>query len=294
MSARMIQSPVQNGRHAGFGLIELMIAMVLGLLVLGAAIAVFQSNQRTFSANEGQNRIQEGARVAYELMSKDIRAAGGSACSSLARPDIEHTLSTEESALLTTPVTGNASEVTVTSGDDSAYQIDSATISTLVLKAGQVDKLSNAFKEDDKLLLCNANHLYVVTVSAGGVDDNTRTLTFTPATPSVVTQDSMAPAATVAVARYRSTRWYLESGALKVQRDGGAGQEVITGVTAINVSFLNEGAIAYSATAGNVVAARVNLTLRGQKTTGGDVKVDGTNFITRTASYVTSLRSRTL
>jgi type IV pilus assembly protein PilW len=39
-----------------------MISMVLGLLVLGAAIAVFQSNQRTFGANEGQNRIQEGAR----------------------------------------------------------------------------------------------------------------------------------------------------------------------------------------------------------------------------------------
>ena len=51
-------------RHSGgFSLIELMIALVLGLLVLGAAIAVFQSNQRTFNANEGQNRIQEGARA---------------------------------------------------------------------------------------------------------------------------------------------------------------------------------------------------------------------------------------
>ena len=62
-------------RFAGFGLIELMIAMVLGLLVLGAAIAVFQSNQRTFDANEGTNRIQEGARVAFEMMASDLRAA---------------------------------------------------------------------------------------------------------------------------------------------------------------------------------------------------------------------------
>ena len=37
----------RNSMQGGFGLIELMIAMVLGLLVLGAAIAVFQSNQRT-------------------------------------------------------------------------------------------------------------------------------------------------------------------------------------------------------------------------------------------------------
>ena len=71
------------GRHrmaAGFGLIELMIAMVIGLLVLGAAIAVFQSNQRSYRSNEGVNRVQEGARVAYEMMSRDIRSAGTSAC----------------------------------------------------------------------------------------------------------------------------------------------------------------------------------------------------------------------
>ena len=60
-------SRFRSSPHAGFGLIELMISMVLGLLVLGAAIAVFQSNQRTFNANEGQNRIQEGARAAYEI-----------------------------------------------------------------------------------------------------------------------------------------------------------------------------------------------------------------------------------
>ena len=61
-------SRLRTRSPAGFGLIELMISMVLGLLVLGAAVAVFQSNQRTFSVNEGQNRIQEGARAAYEMM----------------------------------------------------------------------------------------------------------------------------------------------------------------------------------------------------------------------------------
>jgi Tfp pilus assembly protein PilW len=65
----------------GFGLTELMIAMVLGLIVIGAAFAIFQSSQTTFRSNEGLNRIQETARAAFELMSRDIRAAGGSACS---------------------------------------------------------------------------------------------------------------------------------------------------------------------------------------------------------------------
>jgi type IV pilus assembly protein PilW len=284
-----------RSRESGFGLIELMIAMVLGLLVLGAAIAVFQSNQRTFSANEGQNRIQEGARVAYELMSKDIRAAGGSACSNLARPDVEHALTTDETAFLVNPIAGSGTEFTVTSGDDSSYQVDSASVSTVVLTAGQVTKVSDAFKVGDKLVVCNANHLYVVTATA--VADATRTITFSPATPLTITADPMAPPNTVAVARYRRTRWYLDNGALSVQRDGAAGQQVITGVTGLNVSYLQTGGNSYSATPTqwtNVVAVRVNLTLRGQKTTGGDVKVDGTNFITRSSTNIASLRSRTL
>ena len=41
-----------------------------------------------------------------------------------------------------------------------------------------------------------------------------------------------------------------------------------------------------------VQSARVNLTLRGQQTTGGDVEVDGSNFITRTTSNVTAVRSK--
>ena len=41
----------RDSRQSGFGLIELMVAMVMGLLVLGAAIAVFHSNQRTIKAN---------------------------------------------------------------------------------------------------------------------------------------------------------------------------------------------------------------------------------------------------
>lgn len=284
----------RTSRQLGFGLIELMISMVLGLLVLGAAIAVFQSNQRTFDANEGTNRIQEGARVAYELMSKDIRAAGGSACSNLARPDVEHAFTAEETALLTNFISGSGSEFTVTSGDDTGYQIDSSTTSSIVLSPGQVDKVSDAFTVGDKVVLCNANLLYVVTLTA--VTDASRTLAYTPATPLAINANSAnAPPATAAVARYRSTRWYLNNGALYVDRDGAAGQQVITGVTGLAVSYLPIGGNSYTATPANwsnVVAVRVNLGLRGQKTFGGDIKVDGNNFINRTSTSVANLRSR--
>ena len=285
-------SRIRQHVRAGFGLIELMISMVLGLLVLGAAIAVFQSNQRTFNANEGQNRIQEGARAAFEMMSRDIRAAGGTACSSLARPDVERTYEAEETALLVNPIAGDANEFTVVSGDDSGYQIESATTTTVVLRPGPTGwKLSDAFKTGDKVVLCNATLLYVVTLS--GVDDSTRTLSWpSPGTPVAIYQAGEAPAA-VSAARYRTARWYLNAGSLYVNRNGVA-DAVVPGVTALNVSYLQRGGTSYTTTPSwpDVVAIRVNMTLRGQKTIGGDVQVDGSNYITRNTSNVAAVRIR--
>lgn len=68
--------------QAGFSLIELMIAMLLGLLVVAAAGGVFISNKRIYTATETLGRIQENTRVGFELMSRDLREAGGNPCSS--------------------------------------------------------------------------------------------------------------------------------------------------------------------------------------------------------------------
>lgn len=67
-------------RTKGFTLIEMMIGMVLGLVVLAAVIAVFESNKRTYTATESLSRVQESARVAFELLSRDLRESAGNAC----------------------------------------------------------------------------------------------------------------------------------------------------------------------------------------------------------------------
>lgn len=64
----------------GFTLIELMISLILGLLVVAAAGTIFLSNQRTYAATQSLDRVQESVRVAFELMARDIRDAGGSPC----------------------------------------------------------------------------------------------------------------------------------------------------------------------------------------------------------------------
>ena len=61
----------------GLSLIELMIALLLGLLVVGGAIGIFTSNRRAYNATESLSRVQENARVAFEMMSRDVREAGG-------------------------------------------------------------------------------------------------------------------------------------------------------------------------------------------------------------------------
>lgn len=65
---------------AGLTLVELMIALVLGLLILAAAIAVFASNRQVYRSTESLGRIQENARAAYEIMARDVREAAGNAC----------------------------------------------------------------------------------------------------------------------------------------------------------------------------------------------------------------------
>lgn len=65
----------------GVTLIELMVALVLGLVVAGAAMAVFLVNRQTYLATENIGRLQENARTAFELMAQDIRAAGMIPCS---------------------------------------------------------------------------------------------------------------------------------------------------------------------------------------------------------------------
>lgn len=294
MKTKLLQHRARHVRASGFSLIELMIAMVLGLLVLGAAIAVFQSNQRTYRANEGLNRIQENARVAFELMSRDLRAAGGSACSNASVVETSDTPTDNEKLYRDTPVSGTATEVTITSGDDTAYKVtaSSATSVTISLPTGMTSA-ADAFKADDLLLLCNARKTFVVKATAVGT--NTITFAALPGNYSP-SSDEYAPPAAVVVAKLRSTRWYVDGTTLKVSRLGGAGEAVAEGVQSLALSYLETGDSAYKATptnATNIIAVRTTLALVGRSATGNQLSVDG-NTITRTASNVVSLRSRTL
>jgi type IV pilus assembly protein PilW len=67
-------------RQGGFSLIELMVALVLGLVLIGGVINIFVTNQQAFRTNENLARLQENARISFELTAREMRQAGGNPC----------------------------------------------------------------------------------------------------------------------------------------------------------------------------------------------------------------------
>lgn len=72
-------------RQRGFSLIELMISLVLGLVVVGAAIALFLSNKDSYRTNLALGQVQENSRIAFELIARDTRQAGLTGCGNAGR-----------------------------------------------------------------------------------------------------------------------------------------------------------------------------------------------------------------
>jgi type IV pilus assembly protein PilW len=70
----------QIKRQAGFTLVELLVAMVLGLFLIGGVVTVYTSTQQNFKTTENLARLQEGARFAFEQMGREIREAGANPC----------------------------------------------------------------------------------------------------------------------------------------------------------------------------------------------------------------------
>ncbi|WP_417667595.1 PilW family protein [Pseudidiomarina sp.] len=67
--------------QAGMSLVELMIALVIGLLILMGVLTVYLSGARTAATTEALSRVQESGRFGIFFLSRDIRQAGfKSAC----------------------------------------------------------------------------------------------------------------------------------------------------------------------------------------------------------------------
>jgi type IV pilus assembly protein PilW len=67
-------------RTRGFTMIELMIAMLLGLIVISGVVSVFLAGQQTYRTNEALGDVQDGSRTAFEMLTRDLRYAAFTGC----------------------------------------------------------------------------------------------------------------------------------------------------------------------------------------------------------------------
>lgn len=66
----------------GLTLIEIMIAMLLGIFLIGGVVQIFLGSKQTYRMQENLSAIQENGRFAMDFMARDIRMAGVIGCGS--------------------------------------------------------------------------------------------------------------------------------------------------------------------------------------------------------------------
>jgi len=76
-------SDTYSNRNKGFSLVELLIAMALGVILVAGMLTVFSGNRRSSELNNEMANMQENARFALNQISQDARMGGFQGC-----PDI--------------------------------------------------------------------------------------------------------------------------------------------------------------------------------------------------------------
>src|ERR1700680_1633666 len=63
-------------RQQGYTLVELMIALLIGLFLLGGLMTIVQDNRRSFSSQNQLAQLQDSERLAMTIMTDVIQSAG--------------------------------------------------------------------------------------------------------------------------------------------------------------------------------------------------------------------------
>ena len=66
--------------QAGFSVVELMVALLLGLFLMGGVTGMYVSGKQTYRMTDNLSRLQESMRFSLDFISQDIRMAGYTPC----------------------------------------------------------------------------------------------------------------------------------------------------------------------------------------------------------------------
>ena len=183
---------ISSREQTGFGLIELMIAMTLGLVLLGGIGYVYMGSSSAFRTTDNLSRIQENARYALEIMSRDIRMAGYVGCGNIATMTVKTIASPPVPAMsLSNALIGydngtswtNPTTITRAAGDVlsimAAFGSGASLTGNLAPQNAniKINGNPNGFKQDDVLVVTDCANADVFKVTNSPGTSGTVTLT---------------------------------------------------------------------------------------------------------------------
>ena len=80
MSKLSVMNHSRQSRTRGFSMVELMVAVVIGLILLAGVSSVMVSTKRSYNTQDSLGRLQENARIAMVILERALRNAGYIGC----------------------------------------------------------------------------------------------------------------------------------------------------------------------------------------------------------------------
>lgn len=269
-------------RAGGFTLVELMVAMLLGLVVIGGVVSVFITNQQVYRSNKALSDVQDSARLAFEMIARDMRVAGLTGCENSGR--IANVLNSNTSNWYTNwsnPIFGYTASQTDSAASSRTASTESimllgvegtgVTVKSNAEPAGTftINESSTNLQKGDIVVVCDLDHAAIVQLSAVSGTTLTHATTGTPGNctldlsfPTVCSSTSsyvFSPNAQIA--RLTAADWYVSSNSdggtslyrasISVNSTSGAASvvrnEMVRDVTGLTLAYHQSGATSFVA-----------------------------------------------
>jgi type IV pilus assembly protein PilW len=134
----VINMNIKIKKSLGFTLVEVMVAVLIGLILMTGVTNIYLSNKETFRTNEELTRFQENGRYITNVMNNELRRAGHAGCMNVFQQPIDFTnsFSATSAAFYKNPV--NGFELSTTSSPNPSLPTGTSAPATSQLKS---DKL---------------------------------------------------------------------------------------------------------------------------------------------------------
>lgn len=228
----------------GLTLVELMVAMTIGLILMLGATGVLITNQRAFTATEGLSQIQENSRIAVDMIARDIREAGGHPCMTMTLND--HTGGDPVAAAIAT-ILRDSNGVVLNPAIDpgsrnnaqGALQLLTSTnaLSITAHTTGQnTFTVNNNLSANDIIIVCTGKSAHILRVSAA-----------TPANITVTQAPEVNLQGASIAAGLNIRTWYIGTDNFLYRSEGNAaGARMIDNVVGLAARDLGSGALEIS------------------------------------------------